>query len=207
MAKKEIDVEGYVYLAEAADGLFKIGHTANPLRRCRTVSRDGNIAVCLVHLIGTDDRLRLEKRLHARYLPVLAWGEWYRLGRADVEFLLDVEFWEWPCVWPTGKSPRPNGEPRLRSRREDWEETDDDRDGLIVPSLAWALAFGARLKAARKAAGLSRAATDRRMDRPAGTCAVLERGRVVPTRGLVEEVADAVRVSPEALLCAAASPA
>lgn len=58
--------EGYVYIARILDGIYKIGRSSNPQKRCRDLTRlcRSWTDVELVHLISSKDMVWCEREIH-----------------------------------------------------------------------------------------------------------------------------------------------
>lgn len=82
---------GYVYLLRAHDGLYKIGHTANPDNRLRTFEVRLPFFVEYEHLIPCENRLKAEATLHSRYAAQRVHGEWFRLTDTQVAEIKAIE--------------------------------------------------------------------------------------------------------------------
>ena len=77
---------GYVYLMRDSIGRHKIGFSINPDQRIKSVRIEvGDPAVELVHVIKTDDMIKLEKLLHMANHGCHVEGEWFRLDEPTVD--------------------------------------------------------------------------------------------------------------------------
>lgn len=76
----------YVYLVRA-DDIYKIGMSRTPKARIRAIGNVMGAPVEIIHIIDTDDMIRLEEFLHRRYDATWVQGEWFRLSDADVEWI------------------------------------------------------------------------------------------------------------------------
>lgn len=89
---------GFVYILEGG-GYCKIGRTCNPNKRIAQISPKLPFDTTLVHMIPTDDSLRLEAILHERFENKRVNGEWFNLDREDIKWLTGwkkVTFSVWP---------------------------------------------------------------------------------------------------------------
>ncbi len=79
---------GYVYLAQAPDGSWKIGRSKNIRNRRQTFGVKLPFVVEFVHVIETDDMYQLEKRLHTRFASKRMRGsEFFALTETDVAYI------------------------------------------------------------------------------------------------------------------------
>lgn len=85
--KKARNPQGYVYLIQSSTGHYKIGHTANPLKRLRTFEAKLPFEIEYVHLIATTNRFALEKELHTKFADRRVRGEWFALTSADIAYI------------------------------------------------------------------------------------------------------------------------
>ena len=76
---------GFVYLAKARRGEYKIGRTNLVDRRLAEVGVTGPVELTLVHEIKTDDPVGVEAYWHQRFAGRRLRGEWFRLSAADVK--------------------------------------------------------------------------------------------------------------------------
>src|ERR1051326_7588510 len=76
---------GYVYIAAAEGGLYKIGQSRNPEKRLKRFS-DVPFGLQLLHQIETDDCRWLERRLHDQFWESRVSGEW-TIEEADADHL------------------------------------------------------------------------------------------------------------------------
>lgn len=81
---------GYVYLAHADTGHYKIGYSVDPQNRIKHFDTQMPVKVEIVHTIQTDDMRRLEKKLHERFESQRVTGEWFDLGEDDVGFITSI---------------------------------------------------------------------------------------------------------------------
>jgi hypothetical protein len=76
---------GYVYMIKhGSRSEYKIGKTANPLRREGEIRLQLPEALASVHYIATDDPSGVEAYWHARFASKRKEGEWFALSRDDV---------------------------------------------------------------------------------------------------------------------------
>ena len=69
-------MRGYCYLMRRV-GLVKIGHSANPAQRARTLSHTCGEPVSLVIVKASDAPRDFEQRLHRRFRALHVLGEWF----------------------------------------------------------------------------------------------------------------------------------
>src|ERR1051326_7180735 len=81
---------GYVYIAAAEGGLYKIGQSRNPEKRLKRFS-DVPFGLQLLHQIETDDCRWLERRLHDQFWESRVSGEWFRLSKDEVAGLCEIK--------------------------------------------------------------------------------------------------------------------
>lgn len=82
----EAHTPGYVYLFSTADGLHKVGKSANPLKRLTDFKqKDDSTKIRLV--IQTLNHTKLESRLHERFADRRQGGEWFKLSELDIALL------------------------------------------------------------------------------------------------------------------------
>jgi hypothetical protein len=74
----------YVYLADAGNGIYKIGWSRKPTERLRTLSSGGPHSLTLLHQLKTEHATWFESYLKRRFQEKRIQGEWFRLGAADV---------------------------------------------------------------------------------------------------------------------------
>lgn len=72
------DREGFVYVAQSGDGLYKIGHTKHPKRRM------AQLGLTEIHRIRSDWRQRAEAELHTKYREHWVRGEFFALGTSQI---------------------------------------------------------------------------------------------------------------------------
>lgn len=81
---------GFIYLAKAENGLYKIGLTSDLKTRIRAIQNGNLLKVELVHTITTKDMLRAEKTLHARFAKQRSKREWFALTLQDVDDIKSI---------------------------------------------------------------------------------------------------------------------
>lgn len=82
---------GYVYIARAENGLYKIGRAKDPAARVRGFA--GAVmpfVVELVHTIRSSDYIQAESFLHQRYAHCRRVGEWFQLSERDLDKILEI---------------------------------------------------------------------------------------------------------------------
>lgn len=85
---------GFVYLVRhGSRPEYKIGKTANPLRREGEIRLQLPEKLVPVHYIETDDPAGVEAYWHNRFAPLRKEGEWFSLSRSDV-----VAFKKWKRI-------------------------------------------------------------------------------------------------------------
>lgn len=75
---------GYIYLIKGQGETYKIGLSATPATRIRTLGVQLPFPIDVLHLIETDNMLAAEKQLKDRYEAKRVNGEWFQLSEADV---------------------------------------------------------------------------------------------------------------------------
>jgi len=83
--------KGYVYLAEADNGTYKIGQSIRPEERIRTIGVKLPYALKVNHVIPTDDMEITECILHDMFATKRVGGEWFELDAFDVETIKTIE--------------------------------------------------------------------------------------------------------------------
>ena len=83
--------KGYVYLAAADNGTYKIGLSKEPLRRIEKLGVTLPYALEVAHLFPTDDMYTSENILHERFSDKRLDGEWFELDADDVELIKSIE--------------------------------------------------------------------------------------------------------------------
>ena len=74
-----------IYLAQAEDGLCKIGVSSAAKSRIQSLNRNRADDVCLLHEFPADEPMDAERKLHRRYRNKRAWGEWFQLTQAEIQ--------------------------------------------------------------------------------------------------------------------------
>jgi predicted GIY-YIG superfamily endonuclease len=83
---------GFVYLLQADNGTYKIGHTKNPDNRLATFKVKLPFEVQFLRLISSKDMYALEKRLHRRFAKKrLNRSEFFNLSEDDVNYICNIE--------------------------------------------------------------------------------------------------------------------
>lgn len=82
-----VDPNGYIYLLESHQGIYKIGRTRVPNNRRKTFGVLLPFEVEYAALIKTSDMFRLEGDLHRHYAHKRRGGEWFALDADDVAFI------------------------------------------------------------------------------------------------------------------------
>ena len=77
-------IPGYIYLIASEQGEYKIGRTRNVRDRYKMIRIHLPFPVSIVHIIKSDDYIKAEIALHARYAAKRLNGEWFRLSEEDV---------------------------------------------------------------------------------------------------------------------------
>lgn len=82
-------MKGFIYLMQAAGGMFKIGKSISPKKR---VTKFGSLPwdIRLAHVIETDDMDWLESKMHGVFSQQKVRGEWFRLSAEDVEWFTGI---------------------------------------------------------------------------------------------------------------------
>lgn len=75
---------GFTYLMRRADGLFKIGFSANPEKRRVAIQSNVGMPVEIIHLAEFDDARTNEKVAHADYKDKRVYGEWFRFEDHEI---------------------------------------------------------------------------------------------------------------------------
>lgn len=95
---------GYVYLAYAGTGHYKIGRSSSPNKRIKIFDTIMPIEVAVIHAFEADDARGAEKELHQRYSDKRGAGEWFSLIAEDVNYISrisryeDGSFYVWKVV-------------------------------------------------------------------------------------------------------------
>ena len=80
-----------IYLAQAEDGLCKIGLSVSAKSRIRALNRSRFDEVKLLHAFPADDAVEAERKLHSQYDTKRAWGEWFHLSQNDIQEVCSYE--------------------------------------------------------------------------------------------------------------------
>ena len=78
------DFSGYIYLIQAANGLTKIGKSADVHKRLNQIKANSPVDVKLIYSKFVKDADAEEKWLHKLYSGQRIRGEWFRLDDLDV---------------------------------------------------------------------------------------------------------------------------
>ena len=90
-SQPEASRAGYVYLLqERGTDRFKIGRANNADRRYRELAIQLPAPVDRIALIKSEDCVFLETKLHQKFAEKRLNGEWFRLNRRDVQFILNI---------------------------------------------------------------------------------------------------------------------
>lgn len=79
---------GFVYLMHSSSGHYKIGASANPQSRLRSLRTASPFVIRLLHTVHTGDMYEAEKTLHTRYAGKRVNNEWFELSDFDVQAIL-----------------------------------------------------------------------------------------------------------------------
>lgn len=90
---------GYVYLAYAETGQYKIGRSKSPIERIKVFKTKMPIDVTLIHTIPADNPAEAEKELHERYAGKRLGGEWFDLSGSDVSDILAIDRYAVHSFW------------------------------------------------------------------------------------------------------------
>ena len=108
---------GYVYIAASFNGLYKIGHTKDPVgreQRLNTASAESARMLCAW---PCKDAPTAERILHSVFSEKCVRGEWFALEQEDIEYLLNTLGWRGLLVG-SGLEPILEEE----SEPDDWHE-------------------------------------------------------------------------------------
>ena len=83
--------EGYVYLVEAGEGLYKIGAATDVEARIAQLQTGNPHEIQLRHCFPALNALNAERELHARFSEKRWRSEWFRLTLEDVELIRAIE--------------------------------------------------------------------------------------------------------------------
>lgn len=91
--KREVKTKQKLYLMKNEVGLYKIGISTNPERRCREVSNSSGIPTNLVSVWETEpEALVVEQKLHKHFQENRKMGEWFSFiscPKGEIERLYD----------------------------------------------------------------------------------------------------------------------
>lgn len=76
---------GFVYLMHSSSGHYKIGASANPQSRLRSLRTASPFDIRIVHTVYASDMFEAEKTLHTRYAGKRVSNEWFELSEFDVQ--------------------------------------------------------------------------------------------------------------------------
>lgn len=88
--RRELPINGYVYIVRSVTGHCKIGCAKDPNDRLRTFGVKLPFEIELDLLIPTDDHRALEKKLHQLFDYERVGGEWFKLSESDIEMIYRV---------------------------------------------------------------------------------------------------------------------
>lgn len=85
--------KGYIYVIQEIDitGLYKIGKSANVKNRYIQFSIELPFNWRPIHKFAVKDMHRMETALHKRFEDKRERGEWFRLTKADVEYIKSLQ--------------------------------------------------------------------------------------------------------------------
>ena len=81
---------GFVYLLQGENSLYKIGKAINVNKRVLEISPKMPFDPILLHTIECDDYTAAESGLHSHFNHLRVNGEWFRLGPDDVSLIRSV---------------------------------------------------------------------------------------------------------------------
>jgi len=92
---KSIEQPGFVYILHAeGTNRFKIGYSADPEKRCQSVSQQSPFSIVLIHSYPSDNAYRDEQKLHNMFSNRRVHGEWFCFDSIEhIKVLID-EFFE-----------------------------------------------------------------------------------------------------------------
>ena len=102
---KSIEQPGFVYILHAeGTNRFKIGYSADPEKRCQSVSQQSPFSIVLIHSYPSDNAYRDEQKLHNMFSNRRVHGEWFCFDSIEhIKVLID-EFFE---IKSSNKSTKP----------------------------------------------------------------------------------------------------
>lgn len=85
---------GYVYLVQAVapQNMYKIGYSANPVKRIESLGVKLPFPIEPLHLIPTNDTRVAERQFHDQYASKRVNGEWFSLTPDDVSHICSVDY-------------------------------------------------------------------------------------------------------------------
>lgn len=84
-------IDGYVYLIESENGLFKIGRSKDVWKRFSSIAMAVPVPITLRHVVPTINYIRAEEWLHEQFASKRHHGEWFQLDQDDLEWFKDLE--------------------------------------------------------------------------------------------------------------------
>ena len=84
-------IDGYVYLIESENGLFKIGRSKDVWKRFSAITLAVPVPITLRHVVPTINYIRAEEWLHEQFASKRHHGEWFQLDQDDLEWFKDLE--------------------------------------------------------------------------------------------------------------------
>lgn len=90
ISKRPLPRAGYVYLAYAETGHYKIGLSIGPVERIRVFDTKMPVKVSLIHTIPATDMYTAERSLHKTFSKKLHEGEWFSLEQKDVDYICSI---------------------------------------------------------------------------------------------------------------------
>lgn len=88
--QKKLD-EGYVYLIESENGVYKIGKAKDVDKRVNTFGVKLPIKTTLLHSFWSSQYSAAEKKLHEMFKDKRTHGEWFYLSREDVNSICAIK--------------------------------------------------------------------------------------------------------------------
>lgn len=84
-------IEGWVYLIESDNGLYKLGRSDNVQSRFNNLATENAAHLTLRHAIIAKDYVRTESWLHKRFATKRHHGEWFRLLDDDIAWFCELD--------------------------------------------------------------------------------------------------------------------
>jgi T5orf172 domain. len=84
-------MNGFVYLIEAENGIYKIGKAKDINKRLQPFSVRFPMKWSLVHYFASKDYSAAESSLHRRYASKRDVGEWFKLSKVDVDYITRIQ--------------------------------------------------------------------------------------------------------------------